>query len=56
MRRGKRERSELGLHSNWSAGFARAIDLGEVSEGASVAPSERSGIGEHIVVIYGRDA
>jgi hypothetical protein len=56
MRRGKSERSELGLHSNSSAGFARAIVLGEVSEGASAAPSERSGLGEHIVVVYGRDA
>jgi hypothetical protein len=39
-----------------SAGFARAIDVGEVWEGAIWAPSEPSGMGEHIVVVYGREA
>ena len=50
-----REMEGLRIGLGPSAGFARATDAGEVSEGAVEAPSEVSGMGEHVVVVYGRE-
>ena len=46
---------EVGPRARSGAGFARAIDSGGGVGGGRRGPRRRSGMGEHIVMIYGTE-
>ncbi len=53
---GKRVALVNGVQAGSSAGFARAIGSGGGFGGGRRGPLRRSGMGEHIVMIYGKDS
>jgi len=54
-RGGSAARLGLVLSTGSSAGFARAIDAGGGIGGGLEGPLRWSGMGEHVVMIYGRE-
>jgi hypothetical protein len=52
----KRVAIVYGVGACSSAGFARAVGSGGGFGGGRRGPLRRSGMGEHIVMIYGREA